>query len=250
MATMESMIKYINKKLSDFREYYGEKSYHYQHLASVLFNIENIPNYAPQEQSSGIWGKHSVAIKMEPNKPIRIARKKDVLENISINPVAMDELTDIYDYYKAYGTVRQTAFESISELIKGSKIIVDHNEIKGQELQTFQPILRDIQHEKYLSEFQDKDLYLIYEEADDLGMEEAFKDDEERDDEYLKDLEDVKKAFEEKGEGIRERKANDIMKAFEAAKQAHKERLKERLNVSEDNSDNAPAPANPYNMSL
>lgn len=172
-VSIESMIKFINKRLGSISEYFGVKSYEYHRFKTLIYQeLGNIADPLLKENH----GK------------ITISRAKRALEAFKGQEYLSDTLQEVYSEIKGMGTVRQLA----NEYMNYDKFTM--KELSNPDIRN---VIKDMSHEKYRSMYTDDDIYqevnrLIKEESKKYGTDEF-------DETYYDSLEEIHDVLTEKG---------------------------------------------------
>ena len=201
MATAESLVKSINRRLSEIEKYFGKNSFEYHKAKNVVW----------QELGGGM----EALLKYDKGK-VSISRSKRVIEAIEGQDYLYDIVQEVWRTISRQGTVRQMAMEYLN------------NEVDFKELQkdNYKNLIRELSEVEYRSSYVDDD---IYDETDNLLAKENEKYGTDNFDEtFFNALSDIKDIFREKGEH-RDYKYARAEKLLEEAKMAHEQFLINRV---------------------
>lgn len=204
MPTTESVIKMLNKRLSDFYDFFGYRSPEYNEIKTIVFQ--------------NFRGSDDMILKQKGRAP-RISRSKAHMQQYNSNQALQSNLQSIYDKVMEIGTVRKVA-ESYADTLEKQGINVTGNGLftmrKGWEhVEDFRKLARS----NYAAQFNDDDYYKYMNEAISTTFDEL----------YLKDLEELNNKFHEKpGNGNplgMDKKWDEIEEFYKQAKKKHEERI-------------------------
>ncbi len=196
MATsIESMIKFVNKRMSDVSKYFGVNSTEYHSMKNILYQ--------------NLGGSADPLLRYDKGK-ISISRAKMSLQAFESNEYLADILEDVYRDIKRMGTVRTMANEYFT---------YDNFTTKELSNESIQQYIKEQSYENYRAKYLDDD---TYQEVNRLLLEESGKyGTDEYDEEFNNALEEVHDILTEKGRqrdyaySIAERKLNDAKAAHE-----------------------------------
>lgn len=199
MPTIESMIKFVNKRMNAVAEYFGTNSLEYHKLKNLLYQ--------------NLGGGADPLLKYNKGE-ITISRTKTALEAFKGNEWLTDILTEVHSDIQRMGTVRAMANEYIN-----SKRFNDYMSMKELNDPIFKNTIRELSYENYRAKYLDDD---TYQEVNRLLLEESGKyGTDEYDEEFNNALEEVHDILTEKGRqrdyaySMAERKLNDAKAAHE-----------------------------------
>lgn len=177
MPTIESMIKFVNKRMNAVAEYFGTNSLEYHEHKNLLYQ--------------NLGGGADPLLKYNKGE-IKISRTKTALEAFKGNEWLTDILTEVYSDIQRMGTVRAMANEYIN-----SKRFNDYMSMKELNDPIIKNTIRELSYENYRSKYLDDD---IYQEVNRLLREESKKyGTDEYDEEFNNALEEVHDILTEKG---------------------------------------------------
>ena len=196
MATsVESMIKFINKRMSEVSKYFGVNSTEYHSMKNILYQ--------------NLGGGADPLLRYDKGK-ISISRAKMSLKAFESNEYLADILEDVYRDIQGMGTVRAMANEYFT---------YDNFTAKELSNESIQQYIKEQSYENYRAKYLDDD---TYQEVNRLLLEESGKyGTDEYDKEFNNALEEVHDILTEKGRqrdysyAIAERKLNDAKSAHE-----------------------------------
>lgn len=207
-VSIESMIKYVNKRMSEVSKYFGVNSMEYHSMKNILY----------QELGGGA----DPLLRYDKGK-ISISRSKMSLQAFERNEHLIDILSDVYREIADMGTVRTMANEYFT---------YDNFTAKELNNESIQQYIKEQSYENYRAKYLDDD---SYQEVNRLLLEESGKyGTEEYDEEFNNALEEIHDILTEKGRqrdyayAIAERKLNDakaeherwlLKRALESAEQ-------------------------------
>lgn len=188
-ASVESMIKFINKRMSEVSKYFGVNSTEYHGMRNVLYQ--------------NLGGGADPLLKYDKGK-ISISRSKMSLKAFEGNEYLIDILSDVHQEIMSMGTVKQMANEYFQYANFTNK------ELNSDE---FRQYVSEISYENYRAKYLDDDTYqevnrLLLEESEKYGTDEYDED-------FNNALEEVHDILTERGRqrdyayAIAERKLND-----------------------------------------
>ena len=188
-ASVESMIKFINKRMSEVSKYFGVNSTEYHGMRNVLYQ--------------NLGGGADPLLKYDKGK-ISISRSKMSLKAFEGNEYLIDILSDVHQEIMSMGTVKQMANEYFPYANFTNK------ELNSDE---FRQYVSEISYENYRAKYLDDDTYqevnrLLLEESEKYGTDEYDED-------FNNALEEVHDILTERGRqrdyayAIAERKLND-----------------------------------------
>lgn len=174
MATsVESMIKFINKRMSEVSKYFTTNSDEYHKMKNILYQ--------------NLGGGADPLLKYDKGK-VSISRSKMALKAFESNEYLIDILSDVHREIMSIGTVKQMANEYFPYANFTNK------ELDSDE---FRQYVREISYENYRSKYLDDDLY---QEVNRLLLEESQKFGEDNFDEtFYNSLEEIHDVLTERG---------------------------------------------------
>jgi predicted house-cleaning noncanonical NTP pyrophosphatase (MazG superfamily) len=188
-ASIESMIKFVNKRMSEVSKYFGVNSTEYHSMKNILYQ--------------NLGGGADPLLRYDKGK-ISISRSKMSLQAFEGNEYLGDILEDVYRDIQEMGTVRTMANEYFEYANFTAKELSD---------EAFKQYVRERSYEDYRAKYLDDD---TYQEVNRLLLEESGKyGTDEYDEEFNNALEEVHDILTEKGRqrdyayAIAERKLND-----------------------------------------
>lgn len=188
-TSIESMIKFVNKRMSEVSKYFGVNSTEYHRMKNILYQ--------------NLGGGADPLLRYD-NGKISISRAKMSLQAFESNENLIDILSDVYSGIKDMGTVRTMANEYFT---------YDNFTAKELSNESIQQYIKEQSYENYRAKYLDDDTYqevnrLLLEESEKYGTDEY-------DEEFNNALEEVHDILIEKGRqrdyayAIAERKLND-----------------------------------------
>lgn len=203
MATIDSLVRMLNRRLREVYDYFGYKSPEYQTLQKILY--QNFSESGFIVRGGGV-------------KPARLSRAKQAMDTYRATKEIMEDVDLIYDAIKRQGTVKEMA-----------ERYVDYREYNGlftnKVAKDMQDTIRERAYNSYLSKFNDDD---IYAEVQDEMASIFAKNDEE----YREDLTDVySEFFKQPGKGNlagMQEKYDKIQSDFDEAKRRMVDRLSQK----------------------
>ena len=91
--TIESALRQINKRVAEYKDYFGKYSYEYGYAKNLI--VTAIKNYYDPE----------VVVKYTP-KGIQISRSKSTISAIYSNESLSENILEVWDKLKSFGTVK------------------------------------------------------------------------------------------------------------------------------------------------
>ncbi len=131
--TIESALRQINKRVAEYKDYFGKYSYEYGYAKNLI--VSAIKNYYDPE----------VVAKYTP-KGIQISRSKSTISAIHSNESLSENILEVWDKLKSFGTVR-----TISEQYAGIVSSVDPDMQKAE--------IQELSADTAKSVFNDDDYY-------------------------------------------------------------------------------------------
>lgn len=131
--TIESALRQINKRVAEYKDYFGKYSYEYGYAKNLI--VTAIKNYYDPE----------VVAKYTP-KGIQISRSKSTISAIHSNESLSENILEVWDKLKSFGTVR-----AISEQYAGIVSSIDPDMQKAE--------IQELSAETAKSVFNDDDYY-------------------------------------------------------------------------------------------
>lgn len=208
----------LNKRLSEFYEFFGYRSPEYNKIKTIVFQ--------------NFKGSDDMILKQKGRAP-RISRTKAHMEEYKDNQYLQSNLQNIYDAVMEIGTVRHVAEGYANRLEQQGIDITGNGLFTMKKGYAHRDEIRKLASSDYSALFNDDDYYKHM--NDDIGM--TF------DEAYINDLERINEKFHEKvGNGNplgMEKKWNEIEEMYKAAKIRHEQRVS-RGEVPPDSKDNDP----------
>lgn len=202
MATAESLVKGINRRLSEIEKYFGTNSYEYHRAKNVVW----------QELGGGM----EALLKYDKGK-VSISRSKRVIGAIEGQDGLFDIVEEVWRTLSSQGTVRTMANEYINYDYFTNK------ELNSPDIKNY---IREMSENKYRSSYVDDD---IYDEINDLLVKESEKyGTDEYDETFYNALEEAHDALTEKG-SHRDYKYARAERILAEAKMKHEEFLLNRV---------------------
>ncbi len=203
MATIESVVRMLNRRLREVYDYFGFKSPEYQTLQSILY--KNFSDSGFIVRGGGV-------------KAARLSRSKQAMEAYKSDENLMEDVDLIYNAIKRQGTVKEMA-----------ERYVDYNEYSGlftnSTAKKMRETIRERAYNSYISKFNDDDIYTELQDE----MASIFA---KNDAEYREDLTDVYSEFFQKpGKGNlagMQEKYDKIQREFDDAKRRMVDRLSQK----------------------
>lgn len=209
MATLESTIRMLNRKLREVFEFFGYKSPEYQTLQSILY--QNFSDSGFIVRGGGV-------------KPARLSRSKQAMFAYSKDEYLMEDIDLIYEAVKNQGSIRDMAerYVNYEDYSGGLFTQKTANQLKD--------VIKERAYNAYISKFNDDDIYT--EVQDEMNSNDA-----QHDSQYREDLSDIYADFHKKpGKGNlagMQQKYDDIQRKFDEAKVNKMERqLKQATDFS------------------
>lgn len=176
MATIESMIKFINKRMKAVSDYFGKNSSEYHKLKNLLYQ--------------NLGGGYDPLLKYNKGE-VTINRSKTALEAFSSDS-ASEILEDVHREVMRMGTVKEMANEYFNSGRFNEKLTM-----KELSQPIFRDTVREMSYENYRAKYLDDD---IYQEVNRLLLEESQKFGEDNYDEtFYNALEEIHDVLTEKG---------------------------------------------------
>lgn len=201
-----SVVKSINKRAKEIRDYFGEYSIEYMKIKSMIYSYV---------------GQTDFLLREEEDKAIGLSRSKRAQQAY---PYIASTLDELWEDMKKYGTVKKLREEYTWEIqqdqfdfdTSADNLVVDYDDQEVIEA------IRQASFEAYMAAYADTDLYTtINREIE----EEALKSSDERDEEYLNGLEYALSIIHEKGKSV-ENKMSRAWAYFTRIKLEHEDRLR------------------------
>lgn len=206
--TFESILRMINRRTAEVYKYFGEQSTEYHKIKNAIYMQKDIIDLTS-------------ITKTAPGKPVQFVRSKKVVQAAIDNPILGEELTDIWNYMKSLGTVKQMAEEYYASVAPSIKQATGEKP-NWKEHKSF---IQDAATRDYRGKYYDRDLY--EEIGDEIAAQEELIGTEEFDRKYFDELVEIYSWFKRTGKGIRRQKYDEIGDAFENAKRKHEERMRD-----------------------
>lgn len=202
-----SVVKSINKRAAEIRKYFGEYSVEYMKIKSLIFSYV---------------GQTDFLLREEEGKTIALSRTKRAQ---AAYPYIASTLDELWDDIKKYGTVKQLREQYVYEPImdeSGMDVSAGYNEVVDYNDPEVIEHIRQASYEAYKAAYADTDLYTM---INNEIINESMKSKDERDEDYLNELEYVLSIIHEKGKSI-ENKMSRAWAYFTRIKLEHEERLR------------------------
>lgn len=209
MATLESTIRMLNRKLRQVFDFFGYKSPEYQTLQSILY--QNFSDSGFIVRGGGV-------------KPARLSRSKQAMLAYSKDEYLMEDIDLIYEAVKNQGSIRDMAERYVNYEDYSGELFTQKtaNQLKD--------VIKERAYNAYISKFNDDDIYT--EVQDEMNSNDA-----QHDSQYREDLADIYADFHKKpGKGNlagMQQKYDEIQRKFDEAKTNKMERqLKQATDFS------------------
>lgn len=206
MRKADSIMRQINRRLTEISGFFGMKSIEYQSIRALIGTIPGVE-----------------ALMRFPKGTPLMSRTKRVIEQVESTPELKEKLEKVLEAILAKGSVREQARKYYASGVEPPK---------GKKLREHQDVIQELAEAAYESRYNDDDIYnkhLPEEEQEAARSEDAI---------YQAELEAIHKIFEEEpGKGNpagKLEKWNRIKREFERAKDEHYERLVEDLSQDEE----------------
>jgi hypothetical protein len=204
MATIDSVVRMLNRRLREVFDYFGYKSPEYQALQSILYTNFNESGFIVRGGGT---------------KAARLSRSKVAMEAYKADKNIMEDVDLIYNAIKRQGTVKEMAERYVRDSDNFNGLFTNKVAMKMQET------IKERAYTSYLSKFNDDD---IYQEVQD-EMSSIFA---EKDSEYREDLTNVySEFFKRPGKGNlagMQEKYDQIQRDFDDAKRRMADRLSKK----------------------
>ena len=201
MATIDSLVRMLNRRLREVYDYFGFKSPEYQTLQSILYTNFNESGFIVR--GGGV-------------KAARLSRSKTAMEAYRSDKNLMEDVDLIYNAIKRQGTVKEMAERYVRDSDNFNGLFTNKTATEMHET------IKERAYTAYLSKYNDDD---IYKEVQD-EMASIFA---EKDSEYREDLTNVYSEFFKKpGKGNladMQEKYDQIQRDFDDAKRRMADRL-------------------------
>lgn len=115
---IESVLRQINKRVAEYKDYFGNYSYEYGYAKNLI--VTALKNYVDSE-----------AIAKYTEKGIQLSRSKSTLSTLYDNDALTENLFDVWDKLKSFGTVKSLS-EQYLDIV--SSIDPDMQKAEIQEL--------------------------------------------------------------------------------------------------------------------
>lgn len=194
MATLESTIRMLNRKLREVFDFFGYKSPEYQTLQSILY--QNFSDSGFIVRGGGV-------------KPARLSRSKQAMLAYSKDEYLMEDIDLIYEAVKNQGSIKDMAerYVNYEDYSGGLFTQKTANQLKD--------VIRERAYNAYISKFNDDDIYDDVQDA--INSADAMHDAQ-----YREDLADLFEDFYiEPGKGNlsgMQQKYDEIVRKFDEAK--------------------------------
>lgn len=198
MATAESLVRSINRRLSEIESYFGTGSYEYHRAKNVVWQ--------------DLGNELEALLKYDKGK-VSISRSKRVISAIEGQDGLFEIVEEVWNTLRGFGTVREQA---------NSYMNYDYFTLKELQNTDIKETIAEMSRNRYRASYVDDD---IYDETDKLLLEETEKYGTKKYDEtFYNSLKEVKEIFREKG-AHRDYKYARAEKLLQEAKAAHEEFL-------------------------
>lgn len=104
---IESALRQINKRVAEYRDYFGKYSYEYGYAKNLI--VTALKNYVEPE-----------AIAKYTGKGIQLSRSKSALSEFYDNDALTENIFDVWDKLKSFGTVKSILNEYTAILDSGT----------------------------------------------------------------------------------------------------------------------------------
>lgn len=225
MAKIESVLRQINRRLSDVHSKFGGKSVEYMEFKSLLFTSFQAYGYGASLED--------LLRKTEEGKPIQLSRSSATVNFLGESEGLESTLRDVWDAFKSWGSV-------------SSHLKKYEEELKKEGVQDFKVKAVDyaqkISYMNYIGSYFDDDFYENME--DEI---ESVEQGEIEDPEYIEALKDIWSYFHQSNEENPNR-YEDAMQRFQEARVQHQEWIKEQI-LAGDSEEHSLGGNDPLNMS-
>lgn len=202
MASAESLVRSINRRLSEIEKYFGSESFEFHRAKNVVW----------QELGGGLES----LLKYDKGR-VSISRSKRVISEIESQGDLYEIVQEVWNTIRGQGTVREMANQYMN---------YDYFTLKELQNADIKETIAEMSRNRYRASYVDDD---IYDETDDLLAEEAEKlGTDEYDEAFYNSLKEVKEIFRERG-SHRDYKYARAEQMLQQAKAAHEEFLVNRI---------------------
>lgn len=214
MAKIESVLRQINRRLSEVHSKFGGKSVEYMEFKSLLFTSFQVYGYGDSLED--------LLRKTEEGKPIQLSRSSKTVDFLGESEGLESTLRDVWDAFKAWGSV-SSHLKKYEEELKG--IGISDYKVKAVDY------AQKISYMNYIGNYFDDDFY------EDIQDEiERVAGGEIEDPDYIEALKDIERYFNQNNSENPTR-YEDAMQRFQEAREQHQEWLKRQVLVG-----HSPAP--------
>lgn len=193
---IESVLRLINKRITEYEQYFGKYSYEYGYAKNLLFTATRGSSEVMLRKFKGV---------------ITLKRGKAAMQEIIANPVLEENLFELWDSLKSMGTVKS---------LRQNYMDFSQGDIDADLAQAF---IQEASAEVAREAFNDDDYYKDMKEEenkveDDLGMT------------ILKEME---KTFKKEGKGIqKDLKWNEIKDLWDKYQNREEDEMREKAGVN------------------
>ena len=193
---IESVLRLINKRITEYEPYFGKYSYEYGYAKNLLFVATKGSGEVMLRKFKGV---------------ITLKRGKGAIQEIIANPVLEENLFELWDSLKSMGTVKS---------LKQNYIDFSQGDIDAGLAQAF---IQEASAQVAREAFYDNDLYKLMKEEenkveDDLGMA------------ILKEME---KTFRKEGKGVlKDIKWDEVKDLFDEYQNREEDEMREKAGVN------------------
>ena len=206
MAKIESVLRQINRKLSDVHGKFGGKSVEYMEIKSLLFTTFQVYGYGDSIQE--------LLRSTQEGKPIQLSRSKSTVSFFEESEGMESTLRDVWSAFRGWGTITSHIKKYEEELKKEG---VKDFKVKAVDY------AQKVSYMNYIGSYFDDDFYENME--DEI---EAVEQGEIEDPDYIEALKDIWSYFHQSNEENPNR-YEDAMQRFQEARAAHQEWIKEQV---------------------
>lgn len=206
-ATAESLVKSINRRLSEIEKYFGIGSYEYHKAKNVVWQ--------------DLGNDYEGLLKYDKGK-LTVSRSKRVVDSISGNSTLYDVVSEVWNTLQKQGTVLQQANEYFN---------YDRFTMKELQNESIREYIQEASRAAYRSAYVDDDIYndvngLLVEESQKLGTDDY-------DETFYNALEEVHNVLQESGVH-RDWRYAQAEKMLADAKMAHEKWLVDKVIANAD----------------
>ena len=133
---IESVLRQINKRVAEYKDYFGKYSYEYGYAKNLI--VTALKNYVDPE-----------AVAKYTSKGIQLSRSKPTISMLYENDILSENLFEVWDKLKSFGTVKQIS-EQYVDIVSSIDSDMQKAEIQELSAETAKSVFNDDDYYSWL----------------------------------------------------------------------------------------------------